>query len=85
MRVTVQLFARLREIAGRQTLEVDVADAATVADVWQAVAAETPALAPFASSVSCAVNAEFARPAARVRAGDDIAFLPPVSGGAPRT
>ena len=85
MRVTVQLFARLREIAGRQTLEVEVAEPATVADVWQAVALGTPALAPFASSVSCAVNAEFARPAAPVRAGDDIAFLPPVSGGAPTT
>ena len=85
MRVTVQLFARLREIAGRQTLEVEVGEPATVADVWQAVANGTPALAPFASSVSCAVNAEFARPAAPVRAGDDIAFLPPVSGGAPTT
>jgi molybdopterin converting factor subunit 1 len=82
MRVTVQLFARLRELAGRDVCEVDVPDGASVADVWQALATDHPALAPFGASVSCAINADFARRTARVRPGDAVAFLPPVSGGA---
>jgi molybdopterin synthase catalytic subunit len=56
---------------------------ATIADVWRAVAAAHPALAPFGASVSCARNEDFARMQAPVTDGDAIAFLPPVSGGAP--
>jgi molybdopterin converting factor subunit 1 len=82
MRVTVRLFARLRELAGRADIECDVAESASVGDVWREVAARFPALAPYGASVSCAVNADFARMAAPVREGDDVAFLPPVSGGA---
>lgn len=82
MRVTVQLFARLREVAGRSDLECQVAAGATVRDVWVAVAAEHPALAPFGGSVSCARNEDFARMDTLVDEGDGIAFLPPVSGGA---
>lgn len=82
MRVTVRLFARLRELAGRTEVECDVAEPASVSDVWRAVAGRFPALVPFGQSVSCAVNADFARMTAPVREGDDVAFLPPVSGGA---
>ncbi len=81
MRVTVRLFARLRELAGAETIAVDVAEPATVAAVWQAVAAVAPALAPFERALSCAVNAHFSRMSHPVAAGDDVAFLPPVSGG----
>jgi len=56
-------------------------DGATVNAVWQALVAVHPALAPFESSVSCAVNATYARKHTRVKAGDEVAFLPPVSGG----
>ena len=82
MRVKVLLFARLREIAGQSTLTCDVAEGATIADVWQAVAARHPGLAPFGGNISCARNEDFARPHTRVSAGDEVAFLPPVSGGA---
>ena len=81
MRVTVRLFARLRELAGRSEFSCDVADDATVADVWRAAVAEYPAIAPHARSVSAAVNATYAKLTARVADGDDVAFLPPVSGG----
>lgn len=83
MRVSVQLFARLRELAGGAALECDVPPGATIADVWRAIAAAHPALAPFGASVSCARNEDFARMHTPVREGDAIAFLPPVSGGAP--
>ena len=54
---------------------------ATVADVWQAMAGEWQALTPDAGSLSCAVNAQYARMTTAVQDGDEIAFLPPVSGG----
>lgn len=81
MRVTVKLFARLREIAGSDTLEREIETPATVADVWRSLAAEWPALAAFDSTVSGAVNADYARMTRAVNDGDEVAFLPPVSGG----
>jgi molybdopterin converting factor subunit 1 len=82
MRVSVQLFARLRELAGQSDLECEVREGGTIADVWRVVAERHPALAPYGASVSCARNEDFARMSAAVSAGDAIAFLPPVSGGA---
>jgi molybdopterin converting factor subunit 1 len=82
MRVTVRVFARLRELMGTGELTRDTADGATVADVWDALARDYPAVAPYAASMSCAVNAEYARMTTPVHEGDEIAFLPPVSGGA---
>ena len=82
MRVNVLLFARLREMAGRSTLSCDVPAGATIADVWTAVAAQHPALAPFGTAVSCALNEDFARMHSPVHDKDEVAFLPPVSGGA---
>lgn len=81
MRVTVQLFARLRELSGTDRLVVDVPEGAQVRDVWTETTRHHPSLAPFASAVSCAVNADFAKLSRVVHEGDDIAFLPPVSGG----
>ena len=81
MRVSVQFYARLRELAGCSEWACDIATGATVADVWQAASKQFPAVADLAGSVSCAVNADFSRMDAVVHDGDDIAFLPPVSGG----
>ena len=81
MRVTVQLFARLRETAGESRLSLDVPAGSTVADVWSAVTARYPDLGPFTRAISCAVNEDFARVHRVIEDGDDVAFLPPVSGG----
>ncbi len=81
MRVTVRLFARLKELAGTDTMTVEVEEPATVAMVWLAAAAIAPALNPFERALSCAVNATFSRMSHQVSEGDDVAFLPPVSGG----
>ena len=85
MRVTVRLFARLRELAGQGEWLEDLtgadARAVSVATVWQAAVRRHPPLEPFGGSISCAVNATFARMTAAVEDGDDVAFLPPVSGG----
>jgi molybdopterin synthase catalytic subunit len=82
MRVTVRFFARLREETGAATWPCDVAPGASVDDVWRACAARWPSLEPFGSTVSCAVNTDFAKRSAPVEDGDEVAFLPPVSGGA---
>ena len=81
MRVTVRLFARLRELAGTGELTRDVPADATVATVWEHLVQDYPAMADYQPSLSCAVNADYARFKTSVSDGDEIAFLPPVSGG----
>jgi molybdopterin converting factor subunit 1 len=81
MRVNVLLFGRLHELAGARQLACEVAPPATVAAVWRAVAERHPGVAPYAGSVSAAVNADFARMTTAVAEGDEVAFLPPVAGG----
>lgn len=81
MRVTVSYYARLRELAGCHTFTCNVPDGATVRDVWDAGVTRFPPVAALASSLSCAVNADFSRMDAVVQEGDEVAFLPPVSGG----
>ena len=81
MRVTVRLFARLRDIAGAAELSRDIAAGATIGDVWRQLAAEFPELSRYERSISSAINADYARMDSRVGDGDEVAFLPPVSGG----
>ena len=81
MRVTVKLFARLRDLAGAGELVREVEAPATVQTVWKALTAEMPSLVQYESAMAVAVNAEYAKMAAAVRDGDEVAFLPPVSGG----
>ena len=79
--MTVRLFARLRELAGTGELVREAPAGATVRTVWDSLTADFPALAPYAQSISCAVNADYARMTTAIDDGDEIAFLPPVSGG----
>ena len=81
MRVTVRLFARLRDLAGSGELVRDVPAPATVQTVWQALVADMPTLREYERTMSVAVNADYAKMSAAVREGDEVAFLPPVSGG----
>ena len=81
MRVTVRLFARLRDIAGVPELTRTVPAGATIGTVWQGLVAEHPGFAEYERSISSAVNADYARMDQAVHDGDEVAFLPPVSGG----
>lgn len=81
MRVTVRLFARLRDIAGASELAREIAPGATIETVWRELAREFPALNEYERSISSALNADYARMDQTVREGDEVAFLPPVSGG----
>jgi molybdopterin converting factor subunit 1 len=81
VRVNVKLFARLRELVGAGDLALEVPGGTTVADVWAALVAAHPAADAYARSMSCAVNLDYARMTTTVTDGDEVAFLPPVSGG----
>ena len=80
-RVRVLFFASLREQVQRAEAEWALADGATVADLWQAVVAAHPQVEPMAGSVSFAVNQEYATRDQELREGDEVALIPPVSGG----
>jgi molybdopterin synthase catalytic subunit len=77
VKVSIRLFAGLRERAGRDELELDLPDGARVADAL----AQVQHLAPGVSLV-LAVNREYADGDVVLRAGDELAVVPPVSGGA---
>jgi molybdopterin converting factor subunit 1 len=79
--VTVKLFARLRDIAGASEMTREVAPGATVGSLWQQLATEFPEIASYERSISTAVNADYARRNHVLADGDEVAFLPPVSGG----
>ena len=79
--MTVKLFARLRDIAGTPELTREVASGATVGSLWQQLATEFPEIASYERSISTAVNADYARRNQVLADGDEVAFLPPVSGG----
>ena len=81
MRITVLLFARLRDIAGAADLAREVPPGSTAADVWRTLVAEFPEMARYDSSISTAINADYAKMTAVLSDNDEIAFLPPVSGG----
>jgi MoaE-MoaD fusion protein len=84
MRVRVQLFGMLGERAGRKAIEVDLPDGATVAEATGAIAAHD-GLGELLERlpVVMAVNREYAPRERRLRSGDELALVPPVSGGAP--
>ena len=81
MRINVRLFARLRDIAGAGEIEIEVPDGATVRAVWDQLTGAHPDLRAYRETVSAAVNAEYSRMGAPLGDGDEVAFLPPVSGG----
>lgn len=83
MRVRVRLFARLRDIIGASEIERDLPAGATARMLWDALAADHPELDRYLTAVSTAVNEEYARMDAILADGDEVAFLPPVSGGSP--
>jgi molybdopterin synthase catalytic subunit len=77
VKVSVRLFAGLRERAGRDELVLDLPEGARVADALAQVAHLAPGV-----SLVLAVNREYAAQDAVLHAGDEVAVVPPVSGGA---
>ncbi len=81
MKVEVQFFSRLRDLAGDSRLELDLPDAATVGDALARVYADHPAIRPWDKHLLLAVGLEYVGRAQTLQAGDSLSVMPPVQGG----
>ena len=81
MRVKVLFFGQLKEIVGVAQEELELSDGARVEDLFERYGRRFPKLAEFRASIATSVNQEYAGWRASLAAGDEVAFLPPVSGG----
>ncbi|MES2704266.1 MAG: MoaD/ThiS family protein [Bacteroidota bacterium] len=80
MEVKVLVFGRARELAGSGSIAVHATDGATLADVIALVKTQHPAMAQL-SAFSTAINGQYAAIDTLLSAGDEVAIIPPVSGG----
>ena len=81
IRVKVLFFGRLKDLVGRAEDSIEFPDAATIEQLFTLYTARHPELANYRSSVVASRNQEFAAWDTPLRPGDEVAFLPPVSGG----
>jgi molybdopterin synthase catalytic subunit len=81
MRVKVVYFGMLREIAGREKETVELSEPARLVELYSNLQQRIPRLAGFSRSIALSINHEYATSDAPLHDGDEIALLPPVSGG----
>jgi molybdopterin converting factor subunit 1 len=81
MKVKVRLFAALREEAGRSELELELPGTATAEEAWRRLVAAHPALAGRRTGLAASVNRRYAPFDQALAEGDEVVFIPPVSGG----
>ncbi len=81
MNVRVKLFALTQDLAGCEEVSLELEKPATIGMLRETLAKELPALAPVLASCAFAVNNEYAGNQRVLEASDEIACLPPVSGG----
>jgi molybdopterin converting factor subunit 1 len=82
MRITVRLFAMQRQQVGWRERALELEDGSTVEDAWRRLVADFPVLATGSGVVRFARNARYADATERLADGDEVAFIPPVAGGA---
>jgi len=81
MRVRVRLFASLREAVGRAEVELELLSDATAEDAWARLASDYPALTDRRPRLTAAINRRYAPFDSPLSDGDELVFVPPVSGG----
>jgi molybdopterin converting factor subunit 1 len=81
MKIRLLLFAVLRDIVGKDQIDLTIPEGSTPADVWDMIRRDSSRLHLFERPPMIAVNEEYASPDRRLQEGDEIAFIPPVSGG----
>lgn len=81
MRVKVRFFAAYREAVGRGEMNLEIEGAIAPLDLWRRLEEEYPSLLAFGHSLLVAVNGEYASLDRPLKEGDEVAFIPPVSGG----
>ena len=81
MKARVRFFARLAEATGTRETEVELGEGLSVGDAFRLLCQRFPELADHAESLMYAVNSEYVPPDHPLQAGDELALIPPVSGG----
>lgn len=81
MTVHLRFFAGLRERLRKSEVDWTLPADASVADLWSSLLAAHPELEPMTRSISFAVNREYVERDHRLREDDEVALIPPVSGG----
>lgn len=81
MQITIRYFAGHRDITGRSEEQLELEPGATVGSAWEVLVARYPRMAGYTGRLLYAVNQDYATPATELRDGDEVAFIPPVSGG----
>jgi molybdopterin synthase catalytic subunit/molybdopterin converting factor small subunit len=82
MHVRVRLFAMQRELVGAREVDLEIAPGASIEDAWQGLVARYPILAPGRAAIRFARNADYVPADTILVEGDELAMIPPVSGGA---
>ncbi|VAW53561.1 Molybdopterin synthase sulfur carrier subunit [hydrothermal vent metagenome] len=77
MSINVQFFASLRELLGKQQIELEFESPQTISHVWTKVCGDIA----MPNNTLCAINMEYVKPDTTVNDGDEVAFFPPVTGG----
>ena len=79
--IEVLLFGAAADRAGTRRVRLEVEESTTLAEVWPLLAERHPSLSSMRDTLAFAVNGEYAKMEGRVNPGDEVAVLPPVSGG----
>ncbi|PYL06341.1 MAG: thiamine S protein [Verrucomicrobia bacterium] len=81
MQIRVQFYSQLRDLAGCQTLDVDLDQGATVADLLEQLYREMPPLRAHGQTILIGAGVEFVERDYVIKPGDEISIMPPVQGG----
>ena len=81
MKVNVRLFAGLQDLLGQRQVTLELAEGATVDQLREQLSRQYPVVTPFLATLVCAVDEEYVPSEHPLRAGDEVALIPPVSGG----
>ena len=81
MKVRVRVFAALREILGKDEAEIELPEGTTIEGLWEQLVDDDDRLEPFTKSINFAINHDFVGKETELNPDDEVAFLPPVSGG----
>tara|TARA_B100001142_G_C14346283_1_gene660124 strand:- start:2166 stop:2411 length:246 start_codon:yes stop_codon:yes gene_type:complete len=81
LKINILLFANLKEIAKRSSLQLDVPETSTVIDIIGVLKKEIPNITPYFESIMIAVNMTYVEDSYKLHNDDEIALIPPASGG----
>jgi len=81
MKIKVRLYASFREIVGAKDQDIEIADDTTVQMLLEDYIKRFPQIGRFREHVILSVNKEYGHPQRKLKDGDEVSFLPPVSGG----